>query len=262
MKNLQAQVALISGGLGDIGKAIAREFATRGAHVALADVRDESDAEKVLSELRKFGVAARYDRVDVSDAQAVAEWIDNVAGDLGTPTLIVPNAAIVTLKPVAEISPEEWTREVSINLNGAFYMAQIAAKRLLQEQREGRIAAGRIVFVGSWAAERPHPHIPAYSAAKAGLRMLMQCMALEFAPSILVNEVAPGYVNAGLSGRIFDKDAELKAQATRQVPIQRLIEPQEVAAHVAYLCDPANRHMTGSTLTFDGGLSKKGTLTP
>jgi NAD(P)-dependent dehydrogenase (short-subunit alcohol dehydrogenase family) len=152
---------------------------------------------------------------------------------------------------------EEWMREVSINLNGAFYLAQSAGLQLLQQRK-----TGRIVFTGSWAAERPHPHIPAYSAAKAGLRMLMQCMAPEWAPQgILVNEVAPGYVNAGLSGRIFDENVELKEHAIRQVPTHQLIEPEEVAAHVAYLCDPKNRHMTGSTLTFDGGLSLQGTLT-
>lgn len=255
---LKGQVAIISGGLGDIGRAIATELASRGADVAIGDLREPGEAEGVLAALRSKNVRARYDRVDVSDAQAVNTWIDVVSQDLGTPSLIIPNAAIVTLKRTMEIASEEWAREISINLNGAFYMAQTASKRLLQEQREGRI-----VFVGSWAAVRPHPHIPAYSAAKAGLRMLMQCMALELAPhGILVNEVAPGYVNAGLSGRIFDEQPELKAQAKRQVPILKLIEPEEVAAHVAYLCDPNNRHMTGSTLTFDGGLSLKGTLAP
>lgn len=93
--------------------------------------------------------------------------------------------------------------------------------------------------------------------------MLMQCMALELAPQgILVNEVAPGYVNAGLSGKIFDREPELKEQARLRVPIQKLIEPEEVAAHIAYLCDPNNRHMTGTVLTLDGGLSLQGTLTP
>lgn len=256
MENLNGQVAIISGALGDIGRAIALELASRGANIALGDLHEEDAASGILTALGDLNISARYDCVDVANAPAVSAWIEKVALTLGTPTLIIPNAAIVTLKNVAEISRDEWAQEISINLNGAFYMAQNAALRLVKEQREGRI-----VFIGSWAAERPHPHIPAYSAAKAGLRMLMQCMALEFAPKgILVNEVAPGYVNAGLSGKIFDSEPELKEAARLRVPIQKLIEPGEVAAHVAYLCDPQNRHMTGSVLTLDGGLSLQGTL--
>lgn len=255
-QTLENNTALITGGLGDIGRAIALELGGRGAAVAVGDVRASEDANDFLRELEGLGIRALYDYVDVADATAVGTWLDTVSENLGTPDLIIPNAAIVTLKDVNEISPEEWAREIAIDLNGAFYTAQAAATRLLKEGKEGRI-----VFIGSWAADRPHPHIPAYSAAKAGLRMLMQCMALQWAPSILVNEVAPGYVDAGLSGRIFDEQPEVKEQAKRQVPNQILIDPQDVAWQVAHLCDPQNRHMTGSVLTMDGGLSLKGTIT-
>jgi NAD(P)-dependent dehydrogenase (short-subunit alcohol dehydrogenase family) len=88
------------------------------------------------------------------------------------------------------------------------------------------------------------------------MRMLMQCMAIDLAPhDILVNEVAPGYVNGGLSGRLFKDSPELKENAVARVPVHRLIEPAEVALQVAHLCDPQNRHMTGSTLLMEGGLS-------
>lgn len=255
-ENLKGQTAIISGALGDIGRAIALELAGRGADIALGDIAPEENATGVLQSLRSLGHKARYDCVDVSNAKAVGDWVANVEAELGTPSLIIPNAAIVTLKNTIEVSPEEWARELSINLNGAFYLAQAAGLRLLQQQREGRI-----VFTGSWAAERPHPHIPAYSSSKAGLRMLMQCMALDFAPNILVNEIAPGYVNAGLSGKIFAEQPNLAEEARLKVPIQKLIEPEEVAAQVAHLCDPQNRHMTGSVLTMNGGLSLLGVLT-
>ena len=202
--NLNGNVAIISGALGDIGLAIALELAAHGADIALGDVLPEERAAGVLQSIRNLGRNARYDCVDVSDSAAVDCWIESATNNLGAPTLIIPNAAIATLKSAREISPSEWAREISINLNGAFFLAQAAGVRLLQHQR-----TGRIVFIGSWAASRPHPHIPAYSAAKAGLRMLMQCMALDFAPHILVNEVAPGYVNAGLSGKIFDENPGL-----------------------------------------------------
>ena len=96
----------------------------------------------------------------------------------------------------------------------------------------------------------------AYSVSKAALSMLCKCFALELAPkNILVNEIAPGYVDAGLSGRNWRKMTEQRERAKERVPIRQLIEAQEVAEQIVYLCDPGNRHMTGSTFLMDGGLS-------
>ena len=252
MQNLSGQVAILSGGLGDIGRAIALELARRGADLALGDIVEPERATLLLDQLQRLGRRARYDRVDVADAEAVTEWVAAVEADLGTPTLIVPNAAVVTIASSLTITPQEWSRELRINLDGAFHLAQAGALRLRRQDRAG----GRIVFVGSWAAHAPHVAIPAYCAAKAGLRMLCRCMALELAPhGILVNEVAPGYVDAGLTGRIFDANPGQREAAQEQVPIRELIAPEEVAAQVAHLCDPANRQMTGSVLLMDGGLS-------
>lgn len=251
MQKFEGQVALISGGLGDIGAAIARQFAAGGADVALCGQRPATAAEPLLAEIHALGRRARYEPVDVADPAAVRAWVDSVEAEYGVASLIIPNAAIVTLKNVRELAPEEWQRELRVNLDGAFFLAQYGAQRLLHHNRPGRI-----VFVGSWAAHAPHGHIPAYCAAKAGMRMLMKCMAKEFAPhQILVNEVAPGYVDAGLSGRIFREQPEVRERAKASVPNQSLISSDEVAMHVLYLCDPENRQMTGSALVMDGGLS-------
>lgn len=253
-QELEKQVALISGGLGDIGRAIGVELARRGADVALGDVLDPSMAGPAIEEIRGLGRRGRYDRADVSDATAVQAWIEAVERDLGTPTLIIPNAAIVHYMPLPQLTPEHWRKELSVNLDGAFYLAQAAAMRLVEKK-----APGRIVFVGSWAGHAVHPTIPTYCVSKAGLRMLMQCMAAELSPhDILVNEVAPGYVNAGLSGRWFVEHPDSAEAARLTVPVRRLIEPADVARQVAWLCDPENRHTTGATLLMDGGLSLYG----
>ncbi len=250
-KTLHNQVAIISGGLGDIGRAVALELARRGAFVAISDVRPSSHANEFLEAIRSLGVRARYDNVDVSSATEVATWIRNIESEFGVPTLIIPNAAIVTLKGVRSVTPEEWLRELSINLTGAFHMAQSAAMRLLDAKKPGRI-----VFIGSWAAHAPHPNITTYCVAKAGLRMLCKCMALDLAPAgILVNEVAPGYVNAGLSAQLWAKTPGSREKAAERVPTRELIEPHEVALEVAHLCEPENRHTTGSVILMDGGLS-------
>ncbi|MBV9468215.1 MAG: SDR family oxidoreductase [Abitibacteriaceae bacterium] len=251
MKNLNGQVAIISGGLGDIGQAIAHELAQRGAAIALGDILPPESAPTVIQELQQWGQQARYDVVDVSDATAVTDWVQCVEDALGVPTLIIPNAAVVTLKDIRTITPVEWNRELRINLDGAYHLAQAGALRLLHHHKPGRI-----VFIGSWAAHAPHAYIPAYCAAKAGIRTLARCMALDLAPEgILVNEVAPGWVNAGLTADVWVQQPERRIRALAQVPVRHLIEPAEVAVQVAHLCDPDNRHMTGSTLLMDGGLS-------
>jgi glucose 1-dehydrogenase len=250
-KTLEHRVAVISGGLGDIGTAIALELARRGAHIALGDIRPADDAAPALRKLAELNVRSRYDRVDVSRADEVNQWIDAVEQNLGIADLVIPNAAIVTLAGIRDLAAEQWSRELQINLSGAFHLAQAAALRLLHHQRPGRI-----VFIGSWAAHAPHPAIPAYCVAKAGLRMLCRCMALELAPhGILVNEVAPGYVDAGLSAGVWARNPGARDQAAARVPTGQLIDAAEVATQVAHLCDPQNRHMTGATLLMDGGLS-------
>lgn len=253
MQNLKNHIAVISGGLGDIGKAIALELARRGADVALGDIQDISAASKVLLEIEQLNVRAIYHQVNVADAEAIQSWLDDVEQQLGIANLIIPNAAIVKTAALPEISPEDWNSQLNVNLSGAFFLAQNASTRLLKAQR-----AGRIVFVGSWAAHAPHSNMIPYSVSKAGLRMLCKCMALELAPhQILVNEVAPGYVDAGLSGKIFDANPQLRESAKERVPNHALITAEEVAAQVAYLCDPQNKHTVGSTLLIDGGLSLK-----
>jgi glucose 1-dehydrogenase len=251
MSQLRGQVAIISGGLGDIGKATALELASRGADVGISDILDEKKATAVLDAIRSKGVRAHYAKVDISDAAATKKWIDAVEGELGLPTLIVPNAAIVEVLDVRSVDPESWTRHMRVNLDGAFFMAQIAANKLSAAKKPGRIA-----YIGSWAGHAVHLKIPAYCASKAALRIAMRTLALEFAPeNILVNEVAPGWVDAGLSGRLFDENPGTREKAAARVPVKRLITAHDVALQVAWLCDPTNVHTTGSVLLMDGGLS-------
>lgn len=245
------QIVLISGGLGDIGKAIARSFAARGASIALGDLKPEQDADMLLAELHSHGVRTHYQMLDVSSAKQVADWIGSVENNLGLPGIVIANAATVTIASVEKINSEQWASEIDINLNGSFYVTKMTAERWIEKG-----LAGRILFIGSWAAHAVHPNLPAYCVSKAAVRMLCKCMALELAPhQILVNELAPGYVEAGLSATIWKINPELSQQAKERVPVKKLITADEVAAQALYLCDPQNVHMTGSTVLMDGGLS-------
>lgn len=250
-KIFKDRTVIISGGLGDIGRAIAAEFARQGANIAIGDILPAPDAIGLLAELEQFNVRCHYSQVDVADARMVQSWINKVEEELSVPDIIIPNAAVVTVAGLYDLTVDEWARELRINLDGAFYLARKATARLLDLQQPGWI-----VFIGSWAAHTVHPHIPAYCVSKAGLRMLCKCMALELAPhNILVNELALGYVDGGLSGRLMALDPERREKAIAKTPVKKLITVQEVAMQVIHLCHPQNQHITGSTLLMDGGLS-------
>jgi len=251
----KGQVAIISGGIGDIGFATAIALARQGADIALGDVLP-SDSQIVSSRLNMIGdlgVKRTYCQVDVGDGDAVKIWARGVADTLGTAQIVVANAAIATLASMYELTPVQWKEEINTNLNGGFYLAQAATALMLD-----RDLPGRVVFVGSWAASHVHLHMPAYSVSKAGLSMLCKCMALELAPKgISVNEIAPGYVDAGLSGRFWREKPELRDKARERVPMRQVITAEEVADQIVFLCHPDNKHMTGTTLLMDGGLSLK-----
>lgn len=253
MSNLpySGRTAIISGGLGDIGRSIATALARAGANIALGDLQPEESAAPFLDELKNLGISALYTKLDVSDAGPVKNWVEECEKKLGIPDVIVANAATVTLATIREITPDQWDRELQVNLYGPFFLAKYASEKLVAAKTPGHIA-----LIGSWAAHVAHAHIPAYSVSKAGLRMLGKCLALELAPhGILVNEIAPGYVEAGLTAQIWKTNPSLKQQSEGKVPLKRLIGADEVAAQVLHACDNSNRHMTGSTLLMDGGLS-------
>ncbi|HTE12254.1 MAG TPA: SDR family oxidoreductase [Chitinophagaceae bacterium] len=250
-KLFEKKTVIISGGLGDIGLAIAKAFAKQGASIALCDQHPASAATKALDVLAQYKIPVSYDCVDVSDAGAVRQWIKKVQSEQQIPTIIIVNAAMVTIAGIHTITSDQWSREIDVNLNGAFHLASETTRLLVQQQQPGRV-----VFIGSWAAYTPHTHIPAYCVSKAGLRMLCKCMALELAAhNILVNEIAPGFVEAGLSARVWEKDPQLAKEAVEKVPVHKLITAEAVAGQVIQLCHPNNVHMTGSTILMDGGLS-------
>lgn len=250
-KLFESQTVMVSGGLGDIGRATAFQFAREGANVAIGDVHPPSQAADCMEQLNDCHVACTYTQVDVTDPSAVDRWIDETQKHIAVPQIIIANAAVVTVAGIHEITDEQWAREINVNLNGAFYMSRSAASKLVAAG-----LPGKIVFVGSWVGAVPSTSIPAYSVSKAALNMLCKCMALELAPhNILVNEIAPGYVAAGLSARIWENNPAERAVALNKVPVKKIMSADTVAGQIVNICDPHNEHITGSTILIDGGLS-------
>lgn len=237
-----AEVAVVTGAHGAIGAAIVEELAGCGARAVGGDLAGHNSLTAV----------------DVTDPPSIERWLDRVAAEFGTPTIGVICAGISRPGRLIDTSDDDWNDVVAVNLTGAFYTARSIVRRMLEER-----IRGRLVFVGSWAGHAPHPHIGAYSATKAGLRALCQTFALDHAADgILVNEVAPGIVDAGLSRELFRHDQSLEQRTRAAIPTGSVLAPRDVARDVAYLASPDNRHTTGTVIVSDGGLSLSSAMNP
>ena len=258
---MNTKIALISGGLGDIGSAIAVSLGKQGVKIALGDVFEEKDIAPRLELLRLAGCAElMYTRVDVAIEPEVASWLKSVEDKWGVAQIIIPNAGIVVAGGFTDdgLSTEQVRRQFDVNYWGSYHLSVLAAKRM----KRGSLP-GRIVFIGSWVADRPLARISAYCVSKAAIRMLCKTLAIDLAgDNILVNEVAPGIVEGGLSKKNADKDPGLLAAQLHATPVHRLIPVEEIANHVLSLCGFSNFNLTGTVLLVDGGLSLTSKMTP
>jgi len=240
MRGLADKRVLITGGASGIGAATAARFREEGARVAVLD-RDAEGCERIAHEMA--GVAAL--RADVSDARQVKHAIGNAIVALGGLDVVINNAGISLRHRFLEITPEEWERVLAVNLNGVFHVAQTAARYMMQH------SGGVILNMASTNGMVGHPFYADYNATKAGVIELTRSMALELAPKIRVNAVAPGYVLTPMQ-RAEYTDAMLDA-VNRKIPLGRHAQPEEVAALFAFLASDDAAYLTGQVYVIDGG---------
>ena len=216
------KTVLISGGLGDIGRAVAILFGRKGFRVAVGDMLEEPEAAPKLEEMRAQGCKELfYHKADVTSEGETAGWLEAVTQKWAVPQVIVPNAGIVVggLLTEGDLTTEQARLQLEVNFWGSYHLAVQAAKKLKAHK-----LPGRIVFMGSWAAERPTARISSYCISKAAVRMLCKTLALELAgDNILVNEVAPGIVAGGLSKKNQQKNPELLKIHVDAVPVHGLV---------------------------------------
>jgi NAD(P)-dependent dehydrogenase (short-subunit alcohol dehydrogenase family) len=234
---------MVTGAAGDIGAAIVREIARRGALVHALDRRPSQHAEqRAIAD-----GAAAYHEVDIRD-RADVERALAATGDLD---VVFVNAGIAIAAPFLELAPEHWHEQLGINLTGSFNVAQLAARAMAARGRGGRIA-----FTGSWIQAIPWPEMTSNSASKAAVRMLARSMALELAPHrILVNVLTPGIVDAGMARRQRLTEPQYAARAARVIPLGEMQTAEQVARAAAFLCSDGADYMTGADLLVDGGCS-------
>lgn len=250
---LAERVALVTGGLGDLGYAMASHLAKQGAQVVVWDLALKNDphAQEKIKGLKIGRKPAFYQRVDVSNRKQVDQAIEQVIAKFGRLDVVCSNAGIVDSAPFLQVTQEQWQKHQDINLTGCFNVGQASARKMVELGIKGRI-----IFTSSWVAQIPWPEITAYTASKAGVNMLMKQMARELAVhGIKVNAVAPGIVKAGLAGRQLVEEPQYAARVAKAIPLGEPGTPDEIGQAVVYLASPQTEYMTGSVLTLDGGCS-------
>lgn len=243
------RVALVTGGSRGIGRAIALHLAREGADIAVGFFRNRPEAEKTAAQIEGLGRRALPVRAHVGDADRVAELVARTTEELGAPTIVVSNAASGVLRPLAEIDLKGWAWSMDINARALLLLAQYA--------RDGMRAAGggAIVALSSLGSERVLPGYGAVGASKAALENLVRYLAVEGAPDgIRVNAVSAGVVDTDALRHFPDREGMLAGAATR-TPAGRLVEAEDVAAAVGFLCSEDAWMIRGEVLRVDGGYS-------
>ena len=249
---MRGRHALVTGAARGIGAAIARSLAAEGATLTLLG-RNERALAGLAAEL-----PGRHGHVvaDVADPQQVQAAFDRARAERGALHILVNNAGQAESAPFGKTTPELWQRMLAVNLTGTFLCSQAALPDLLAA------GGGRIVNIASTAAQKGYAYVSAYVAAKHGVLGLTRSLALELArKGITVNAVCPGYTDtdilresiANVVAKTGRSEQDVLAEFARGNPQQRIVQPQEVADAVRWLCSEAASAITGQAISVSGG---------
>lgn len=233
-----------------IGRGIAECLAQEGADVAINDVAAEDEGEQLVEQLRALGRRALFVKADVSNREAVDAMVARVESELGGLDIVCSNAGIADWRGLLDVTEESFDRLVAVNLTGAFNVCQAGAQAMLAAGRPGRIVVTSSVHV-----QMPFPEMSVYGATKAGLKGLVETMAIELAShGITVNHIGPGWVRSYINDASPALQTEEDVRTTLTlIPAGRPADPREMGWAVVYLCSGNADYVTGEFLRVDGG---------
>jgi NAD(P)-dependent dehydrogenase (short-subunit alcohol dehydrogenase family) len=248
MTRFMGRTAIVTGAGSGLGRATAIRLGAEGAAVACLDLVLDA-AQQTAAAIREAGGNARAYHVDVSQPASVHAAVGAAAADLGRPEVLINCAGIGKFANSHEMSFEDWSRIISVNLTGSFLMAQAVLPHLLEH-------GGCIVNIASNAGLMGQPYSAAYCASKGGVIQLTRALADEYLKrGVRVNAVAPGGIATPLQKAFkLPPDADPKAIRKLVSPLGNA-QPEEVAALVAFVASDEARYMTGSIVSIDGGLT-------
>jgi NAD(P)-dependent dehydrogenase (short-subunit alcohol dehydrogenase family) len=249
---LQGKVALVTGAARGIGRGIAEVFAAEGADVAVNDCDNMALAEDLATSLCSNGTRAMAVRADVAKREAVEPMFDAVWNELGPIDILVNNAGIETIVPFLELTDDQWTRLVDVNLRGAWLCSQVFCRRVVAAGRRGSI-----VNIGSIQAAKVLPGRTHYAPSKLGLEALTRNMSAEMTPlGIRVNCIHPGLIDTPMTAWVM-KDPNLLPGVLAQISLGRAGEPREIGHVAAFFASDQASYLTGQSIFVDGGWEGK-----
>ena len=245
MIDLSGRAALVTGGSRGVGRATAMMFARAGADVGITCRSRAADAEATASAIRGMGRRALVLTGDLREPGTGERFVRTAQDELGQLDLLVANAGVWPAEPVplAAVSEERWRTTLSVNLDGVFFLLRAALPRL----RPG----GAVVLVSSTAGQRGEAGHADYAASKGALIALTKSLAVECAPAVTVNCVAPGWIDTEMSAEAYAGGGRERINAT--IPLGRVASADDVAGPILFLCSPLARHITGEILNVNGG---------
>ena len=243
-----SRVAVVTGGASGMGEAICHDLGARGHKIAVLDINGQA-AQQVCEALREKGVDALSATVDVSDRAAIEEAFARVRAELGPVHILVTSAGMVAFAPSIEITPQDWTRVIEVNLTGTFYCCQSALPDMIEA------GWGRIVMISSSSAQRGSPGMAHYAASKGALMSLTKSFAREYGPiGITCNNIPPSGIETPMqhaSQLVGDLPSNEVIAAT--IPLGHLGTPDDIAAAATFLASEAAGFITGQVLGVNGG---------
>jgi len=241
MKGLKDKRVLITGGASGIGAATAARFLEEGSQVCILD-RDAKAGAAIRQQLP--GISEAF-IADVTNLMQVEAALAEAVRAMGGVDVLVNNAGISIRHNFLDITPEEWDRVIAVNLTGVFYVAQTAARHMMQR------GSGVILQTASTNGIMGYPYYADYNATKAAVIELTRSMALELAPKVRVCAVAPGYVLTPMQRAEYTET--MLDEVNQKIPLRRHAKPEEIAALFAYLASDDAAYATGHVYTLDGG---------
>jgi NAD(P)-dependent dehydrogenase (short-subunit alcohol dehydrogenase family) len=249
---LKGKKALITGASRGIGRGIAEVFADEGADVAVNYIESAGPAEEVAKALQAKGRKAVTVKGDVAKRADVEAMIDKAWKELGGLDILVNNAGIETIVPFLELTDEQWTRLVDVNLRGAWLCSQVYCRRAIAEKRKGSI-----VNIGSIQAAKVLPGRTHYAPTKLGLEALTRNMSAEMTPQgIRVNCVHPGLIDTDMTAWVM-KSPDILPLVLQQISLGRAGQPREIGTVTAFFASDEASYLTGQSIHVDGGWEGK-----
>ncbi len=244
------KVALVTGSDSGIGRGIAIELAKEGATVVINYAHNQEKANEVKQTIEKNNGKAIIIQADVSQYQQAMGLIQQTVEHFNRLDIMVNNAGMEIHSPFLDVTEEHWDRVLSVDLKGAFFCAQAAARQMVKSK-----TAGRIINISSVHEDIAMPNNAPYCCAKGGMRMMTRTICQELAPySITVNNIAPGAIHTPIDADVETDPEKMKALLA-EIPLHRMGQPAEIGKLVVFLASDAASYITGATYIIDGGLS-------